>query len=81
MTEPGDPRQSPNLETHKKDRLSNLDLQEDGDLFYVWRMRAFVLLDSCCVTGEMWYAECITNARQSNVQTTEQHFEKNIAPL
>lgn len=33
MTEPGDPRQSPNLETHKKDRLSNLDLQEDGDLF------------------------------------------------
>lgn len=81
MTEPGDPRQSPNLETHKKDRLSNLDLQEDGDLFYVWRMRAFVLLDSCCVTGEMWYAECITNARQSNVQTTEQYFEKNIAPL
>lgn len=75
MTEPGDPRQSPNLETHKKDRLSNLDLQEDGDLFYVWRMRAFVLLDSCCVIGEMWYAECITNARQSNVQTTKQHFK------
>lgn len=39
MTEPGDPRQSPNLETHKKDRLPNLDIQEDGDLFYVWRMR------------------------------------------
>lgn len=37
----------------------HLDFQEDGDLFYVGGMRAFVRLNLCCLTGEMWHEECI----------------------
>lgn len=81
MTEPGDPRQSPNLETHKKDRVSNLDLQEDGDLFYVWRMRAFVLLDSCCVTVKCGTRNALPTPVKAMFRPQNDTSKKNIAPL